>query len=122
MSKYTINFIYNDGNLTFEVKTNYEFEAINKLESEEKSKEIESVLEKCLTVFYDKESKTIKSIIEKNSYFSEISLNNYMYYGEILSKEEFNKLIERDYGKHLKSHSILIFKAISYGIDIVDER
>ena len=29
MTNYIINFIYNEGNLTFEVKTNYEFEAIS---------------------------------------------------------------------------------------------
>jgi len=29
MNNYIINFIYNEGNLTFEVKTNYEFEAIS---------------------------------------------------------------------------------------------
>lgn len=122
MNNYIISFIYNEGDLTFEVKTNYKFEAINKIEAEEKAKKIESKLEKYLKLFYDKESKIIRAIIERNNYFSEITLSNYFYKGENVSEKEFHMLIDNIYKNYFNINSILKFEAISYGINSISER
>ncbi|MBQ8997255.1 MAG: hypothetical protein IJ086_01020 [Clostridium sp.] len=122
MNNYIISFVYNEGDLTFELKTNYEFKAINKIYAEEKAKKIESKLEKYLKLFYDKESKIIRAIIERNNYFSEITLNNYLYKGKKVSEEEFHMLIDNIYKNYFNKNSILKFEAISYGIDSISER
>ncbi|WP_294196876.1 hypothetical protein [uncultured Clostridium sp.] len=116
MNNYSINFIFNEGDLTFETKTNYKFSAKSKLKAIKEIEKIEDKLRKYLTSFYDKESKTIKGIMEKNNYFSEIILSDYAYKGSIISEKEFYILIDNLYEKYLNLNAILKFEAISFKV------
>ncbi|WP_305153978.1 hypothetical protein [uncultured Clostridium sp.] len=116
MNYYTMSFIFNEGDLTFETKTNYKFNAKSKLKAIEEIEKIEDKLIKYLTLFYDKESKIIKAIMEKNDYFSEIILSDFAYKGSNISEKEFYILIENLYKKYLNLNAILKFEAISFKV------
>ena len=92
--------------------------AKSKIKAIEEIEKIEDKLIKYLTLFYDKESKIIKAIMEKNDYFSEIILSDFAYKGSNISEKEFYILIENLYKKYLNLNAILKFEAISFTVTL----
>ncbi|HFK1765672.1 TPA: hypothetical protein ACGXQA_004243 [Bacillus mobilis] len=138
MEKYTVDFEFCNGNLSFVVNTNHIFMVENNDKKKEWETFYEGEISRCLSLYYHKETEEILIDIIKNDYFDEAWITEFQYYDERkggylnfgglhpvqnpkcetkVSKEQFIKILKEEYKEYLELHDILTFESIAYGVN-----
>ena len=149
-SKYTVDLHYAISDFEFMVRTNYRFGAASEEAAKILAEQIEVKLENhLLSVYYDKEKRSIIIQVQENEYFTEVEATGFTFYDETkgpylkldfednasfypvaneicltpVTKEEFMDLIDSTHKDYFaQTHEqILSFDAISYKLILLDQ-
>ncbi|MCU7667697.1 hypothetical protein [Bacillus thuringiensis] len=140
MKRYTIDFLFCEGNFSMVVNTNHIFEVTSEEAKKKLSSSLEGKISRFLNPYYDKEENKIVIEIIDNGFFDEAWVSNFSYYDETkgeylnidglypvqnpkcetsVSEEEFKTLIKNEYKEYLESKECLTFESVSYGVNSV---
>lgn len=127
---YTINFCYREGYLEFMLQTDFIIKAEDEGLAFEVAKEMESDISVNIAPYYDKKREEIIVEVKENRHFKKVVMNRFKEQmlnengfrvdGEMLSKEEFLRTIERSKEDYLKENERLPFEYVSYKIQEIN--
>jgi hypothetical protein len=137
MGKYSIDYIFCDGDYEVWINTNYVINAESTNSALVAAKDIEGIICSNIKSYFDNDKKDIFVKVKDNCYFDKAFITDYLFYDRTkdtnsknslsdeeiknmytnYSKEGFIKVLQERYKNYFKEHSILTFESIAYGVE-----